>query len=241
MLGEFVGFWFAAVALIIFRPGGSELPVIGTSGPCSPSLGGFGGIVKGTREARNSHGRSLDGRKILLFLLALALSIAAVFLASRRPQTRGKGSELGTLLSVETWLRGEIQGSAELSPEDQSVWNSIEFCLPENREYPGETPDYHIYLRFKGINHLAVYNQGSNIVFLSFIGDKRFEYGWLFAPSPGGWTKPLYITTASRDLLEILGISAPSRPSQPSNGGGVLRALRAIGLASTNFLSPFVA
>lgn len=50
-----------------------------------------------------------------------------------------------------------------------------------------------------------MYNKKNDIVFFSFVPE--IKYGFLNSPSSGGWTKPLYQTKMTNELLELLKIN----------------------------------
>jgi len=89
----------------------------------------------------------------------------------------------------------------QLDEDDLLFWKSLEFSLAKD-EYPGETPDYKAYLFNEDVRYTVLYNENSKFVFFCFAPD--IKYGWFNSPSPGGWTQPLYVTSATKTLLQLI-------------------------------------
>ena len=103
------------------------------------------------------------------------------------------------------------QKAAELTVEEEFFWKSLEFEIVRS-EYPGETPDFVVDLVGEESEFSAIYNEGSDIVFFSFVPEVK--YGFLNSPPPGGWTKPLYKTKATNELLNLLKIRTAQKSSK---------------------------
>lgn len=124
----------------------------------------------------------------------------------RQPRDGGCFSDLGTLTDIEAWRFGKRLEKVELSESDHQIWLNTCFIRASDLVYPGETPDYHINLFVGKKRYTALYNEDSDIIFISLVSDFRYSYGWVSAPSSGGWTQPLYVTNATQALLKAFGL-----------------------------------
>lgn len=130
--------------------------------------------------------------------IGIIISISTMmYFGINNPPKRLLGSELSQIDKVSTG-NGQIY---YLKNEDIELWDSTEFNI-STENYPGETPDYVIYLIGKTHEFTAMYNKDSEIIFFSFIPE--IKYGLLNTPAPQGWNKPIYETKVSDKLLKML-------------------------------------
>jgi hypothetical protein len=134
----------------------------------------------------------------LLVMAGLVVLMAVLVKTGfRKPPETLTGSALKELVAV-----SDLQGNCdELNRHERAYWKTLKFTRAKH-EYPGETPDYTAYLLKDNSRYAVIYNKGSEIVFFSFVPDIR--YGWLKAPSPGGWKQPLYTAPATDSLLQLI-------------------------------------
>jgi hypothetical protein len=132
------------------------------------------------------------GILVLVIGIALLLSIGI-----KNPPEKLSATELSAIEKI-SLNNGSIH---ILTNKEIEYWNSLTFNLA-TENYPGETPDFVIKLLGSKSNFSAIYNEGSGIVFFTFVPE--ISYGIFNSPAPGGWTKPIYETQANDKLLEFL-------------------------------------
>jgi len=144
---------------------------------------------------------------IIVAVCCLVLVLAAVGLhLFYIPPSVVSARRLGRLIKFHV-MRDGIADVFSRSPtvDEQVIWSRLSFILTDmDRQYPGESPDYEIELITNRGHYLAMYNKGEDIVFFSFVDDKRFRYGSWSEPPAGGWTQPLYYCEATPELLRFL-------------------------------------
>jgi hypothetical protein len=138
-------------------------------------------------------------RTIWMFILMITTILFWVLYryGFHKPPKKISGSDLQEI----QYVSGKYDFFYELNDDDIDLWKSLEFSLTTN-EYPGETPDYKAFLLSENEKYTVMYNENSNFVFFCFYPD--IKYGWFNSPPAEGWSHPLYITSTTDKLLQLI-------------------------------------